>query len=998
MTIIEKPPISKRALVALNNTNTILIDANITPIYPVRYAYANFFDESIAQAVSPPPISDLLSDSSLSANSGYMLRLLREGWIYIREEVDPEKGHLHIFKYEKIKVKDAVTEKFTKFLFKNKTNAQDGLEVDTSNRDKSYPFVFVRNGIKEVSIVYSEHEFHADVIDKLNSSESERADCMQRVNLEVDSHDYALPASKENLEKLVEDYRKKQNRVLALKDAVLDPELKDITLDLLTTELSVELSPEAIAVELQRKIDYGETAKIVALFDPVGRQKEIANAHAKLTLWEKEYASTQIYPYAIGSIVNDFRKTQDESIQEIVEESINWDAHDEHWGGINDSLNDFTNRQREFADLYTSFMMGDGHTSKPGSLDTYFRKFFCHAPKDDAEAQHELTKLCNVSADIFAGILASVASREAIATIMNDAADKADDSLDGENAFGVLQESVIKIITTPQNGIDWNKDVRLAVDRLMNYLGPVWGEQKAALTYNSKRAGQGSVLYSAKALAYTANKIIPNVLSVYGLKVDSSNTVKLTLDELAEVLAKSINSQVSKGIKITPFDSLDWAKAKQSAGQGLINWAEKTNNLTVPKLLKSISVPVKMGATDLYNHAFFEKSGQALGIFFDINFTGLSIFCNVEVIYSAIYETEMAATDPVTKKQQLLEVSRFTGTLLALTLDGIQVAKGVSAVSNKGSMQLAEHLAPQLASKSHLAGRLLTKTLSNKLMAVLNVVGVTVSVWDTYNSIQNDNIGEAVGHGILAVGSAMLFAQACYGVAAGAGLVAAGSSWTVLGGIIFGVSSLVTLGIGVAVVTIFGKPRFQLLLEGCFWGVSDKHLFDVAKEREILERVKWAQGISVDKAVALAYKNEMQEFHNILFQPLLKIETDHDLSEVSLKGLPTRYTYKFTLPGFEMGVSNLRLEVHRSIKQNSGRITSSSDYLLTQQLQKVMAEVPIDYENGVAKFELYVVFPEQVSLFWHYQPQPDIKIPNRMISEDGEPQRQVLGMIDEESI
>ena len=996
MTIIEKSPISKRTLVALNNTNTILIDANITPIYPVRYAYANFFDDNIAQAENPPVISDLLSDNSLSANDGYVLRLLREGWLYIREEDDPQKGHLHIFKYEKIESNNQVTEKFTKYLFKNKINAQDGLEIDSSNRNKSYPFVFVRNGIKEVSIVYAEHEFHPDVIDNLNANADERALCMQKVNLDANNDDYAVPASKENLTKLVEDYRKRQDRVLVLENSSIDPGIKEVTLDILTTESSYELEAEAIATELQKKIDYGETARIVALFDPVGRQKEITSAHAKLVLWEREYASSQIYPFTIGRIVNGIRETDNDDLKAIIEESINWTEHEKLWGDINNSLNEFVKRQEKFAQLYTSFMMDDAHTSVPGALDTYFRKFFCKTPKDGGDADQELIKLCNVAADVFAGILASGPSREAITKIINAADDS--EGITASNSYLVILESLRVMITAPQEAFNWSEKAKWAIDKLMNSLGAKWGEMKAGFIFQTAQAAQGRVRYQAKALAYTANKLIPNLLSVYGLKYDADKVVKLTMDELGELLAKTIDGHASPSLKLTQFDALDWARSKQKIGQGFINWAEKTSNLTVPKLLKTISVPVIKGSDKLYNLLYLERAKVGLGVATTTSFSGISIFFNVSFVKRALYETEMAATDPVTKEHALLELARFSATLMALTLDSIQVTKGVqAALAVKNGAPVASLLAPALASKSHLVGTLLSKSVSNKIMGVLNFTGVVVSVWDANNAYEQGNNGEAFGHSVMAVGSAMLFAQACFLGASAMGLVAAGSSWTVLGGIAFGVASLLTLGVGAGIVYVFGKPRFQLLLEGSFWGVSPKHLFyDGDDPLKIAGRVKWAEEITKESKIKQSFVNEQQEFQNLLYQPTLEIETDHDLSEMSLKGLPTRYTYKFTLPGFEMGVSNLHVEVHTDLRRNMGRIVSISNQRLTNRLQDAMTQSKIHYEQGVATFEVYVVMPEQVTLFWYYQPNPNIKVPNRLLSEDGVLQKHLLGMIDED--
>ncbi|RDH41457.1 toxin VasX [Zooshikella ganghwensis] len=75
----------------------------MTAIYPVRFAYANFFEESLEKAAEPPSINTMMGASTIADGKGYVIRLLRQGWVYIREEDDSANGHFHIFKYTKQK-------------------------------------------------------------------------------------------------------------------------------------------------------------------------------------------------------------------------------------------------------------------------------------------------------------------------------------------------------------------------------------------------------------------------------------------------------------------------------------------------------------------------------------------------------------------------------------------------------------------------------------------------------------------------------------------------------------------------------------------------------------------------------------------------------------------------------------------------------------------------------------------------------------------------------
>lgn len=52
-------------------------DSDIKPIYPVRYAYANFFESTLQYAFPPQDIQTLLSTTTVGDAMGYVVRLLR---------------------------------------------------------------------------------------------------------------------------------------------------------------------------------------------------------------------------------------------------------------------------------------------------------------------------------------------------------------------------------------------------------------------------------------------------------------------------------------------------------------------------------------------------------------------------------------------------------------------------------------------------------------------------------------------------------------------------------------------------------------------------------------------------------------------------------------------------------------------------------------------------------------------------------------------------------
>ncbi|MEZ5511993.1 MAG: hypothetical protein R3F47_19225 [Gammaproteobacteria bacterium] len=56
-------PVIEERHVALNSLNTLVIPSRVTPIYPVRYAYANF-SETLLLA-SDPPLSTMLNAANV---------------------------------------------------------------------------------------------------------------------------------------------------------------------------------------------------------------------------------------------------------------------------------------------------------------------------------------------------------------------------------------------------------------------------------------------------------------------------------------------------------------------------------------------------------------------------------------------------------------------------------------------------------------------------------------------------------------------------------------------------------------------------------------------------------------------------------------------------------------------------------------------------------------------------------------------------------------------
>ncbi|MCJ8351184.1 toxin VasX [Moritella sp.] len=975
------------APVAKNDMNKFIIDTKVTPIYPVRYAYANFFEEELSEASEPPTLSTLLdldaSDNSgyIKESKGYLVRLLREGWVYIREEDDSANGYFHIFKYEKIQNEGQIVEKFTKYLFKNKNNAQDGLVLDDSTKVKSYPFVFVRKGIKEISIIYTAHELHANVIDNLNSNVNERKLAMQRVDLLADSHEHAVKANADNFNKLIEDYKSRQDRFLRLKESD-NPDIKDLNLDVLTTESSYELAAEQIAAKLQRKIPYGETARIIALHDPVGRQIEIAEAHAKLSIWEKNFSASNIYSYTIGSIVNDLNKTDDVDMREILDESIAWDKHEKHWGEMNEQYDQFKQRQEQYSALYLDFMCGSELTV--GSLSMYFQHFFWSEPLSADDTEAELNKLCSVGADMFMGIVSSAPGKAAMKSIITDAADNKNN-----NAYSISIAVIVKLLTTP--GIKWSTYTIQSVDKLFAGLGSLWGEMLSYSDYSVELSKRKINKFNAKALIYTVEDVVPHLLKVFGVKIDRQNKIRISDDALAKVFAKALSGKLNSAVK-TQAEVGSNERAK-SRGNRLFATSKKLKemssfyyslaNITVDKAVAHRYKTVIAGDITADASVTGNHKGKAV-LFLDTAFSGLSAFINVQTLFDIANESKYANADPL--KQAAINNSAMSliSSASSLAVDTVTLANTVTqsaAMLSKHAPQIANMskvMIPALTARAGRVGTLLAGKLVGSAVALANFTASVAAVYSGMRAYELGHTEEATGHYISAFGSGVLFGQAA--VAAGLYLTSSGAipspvTWAVA------VVGLVAIGAGVAITMVYGKTRLELLLESCFWGAGKKHLFWDDKENridDITKLLEMAGEIHNLKAVQSSFQNEFQEFMNLFYMPKLDIK-----QKDNGKGAPRTVKYHFSLPSFQVGQSDLRFDFF-----STDWLDYAVDNKLNNDFQTAFEAYLANSLDGLynkrnLEFEITMLVPNSSHIKWSYEWQPNITVPTRFLTEDG---------------
>ncbi|WP_338152566.1 toxin VasX, partial [Vibrio lentus] len=425
---------------------------NVIPIYPVRYGYANFFDE-LMPAQAPPSMLEISGASGLKDTGGYLLRLLREGWLYIKEESEEDTAPFHIFKYAQTQTPTGVIEKFEKYYFTNEENAQEGLTLDTSSGSTFYPFAFVTPKAKKISIVYSEHEWSAAIIDNMNNDEELRKKAMQQVDLSSTQTEFSQEATQDNLNALVEDYRSNEDKWLAIESSTP----KKHGLDMMTTHPSYHLSSEGVVESMKKSHSVHKEGVLVTLFDPVGRQADLAYALTVMTGYQKMREPETVYPRTIGDIVKGFLNHPNSDIQSIAKENLDEASLDSFFQDLKVEDREYEKRREALLDLYSMFAYKDMADGSIGSLDNYLKMYFDIESDTLKEPEKEVEKLTLIAASIFDGNGATEEGQAALIDMINHAYDSESTVQDSQNAYYIITHSIKNTLLQCQDQFDWQR-------------------------------------------------------------------------------------------------------------------------------------------------------------------------------------------------------------------------------------------------------------------------------------------------------------------------------------------------------------------------------------------------------------------------------------------------------------------------------------------------------------------------------------------------------------
>ncbi|AUI88526.1 hypothetical protein BS333_19635 [Vibrio azureus] len=1014
---------------------------HVIPIYPVRFAYADLFDEEREPSL-PPTLPEMQAASGFKETGGYILRILREGWIYIKEEGDEGKRPFQIFKYVQVETPTGVLEKFERYLFLNEENAQDGLKLDTSSGQTFYPFAFVTPNTESISIAYCEHEWAASIIDKMNEDETFREKAMQRIDLTSESTDYSVGVTQENLESLVEDYRLGDHRWLT---AFEDGQPEKHGWDLSTSTLSYHLRADELIEEMRKSTCQTKPGTIIALFDPVGRQRDITHALTLTITDSHAYAYLNDYPAKMGIFVDGIVESNDEGLKKIAEENLDLKTYDDFKNVFYKEVNNYKARREYLIKHMDYFINGLGSGKGDVSLGTlhgYGKYFIERYPDDDYLSMPEFTKLLNFYLGIMGNITACEEGMQAKMMWINEA-------FKGEESVGVvalfweaLADLCKKLFTHPQDASPWDASYTTLSNAFFYYFANLFIKIQVNYTYKKENKAWQKKLAKAKGVELFYREYLPYVFeNMLGIRFTGS-TIDVPISEIEAKVVNPGKNFASRGINA----------GIEKVAKGLLKLTEIRAQMKVdPMMIKLMEIkpvqPVHDKEKPKYapekNAGKYPESKRLtlldmvtapLARGFGVYMAKWSFSLNLSTIQSVLAQTDFETLE----EPALYRVTELISALTAITADTIAIAhfgsysvnifaRGAQAVMNGTEAVLARMLPSISVQAAQRLGVTSLVAYSSRLESSLSNLVITKPLLFAANIAM---AGLELRNGFIAFRAGRNGLLTARIVQAGLLVFLAATVWMAPA------IGLACFFIGFAGLYINGKnidrldkSPFENFLFNSFWGKSERYPFwqDFISSEDQLkkiinpeERLKLLPVLKKTKNEYLkrAMEIETQEFHNYFYRPYVKVVAEDFYDEQTGRRMYIK-EYAFSLAAFKLGISQLQGEIMTVPNKEKLSIKNMMRNSMPSELIRINPEIPepeVDEvltnelarqleqeiekhitalnlakkesmeqskESNISRFELKVRLKAEHGFFlkWCYQPSPDITVPKRFLTE-----------------
>lgn len=276
--------------------DTFTCSLDVLPIFPVRFA------------LSPQELGCIEKPSSIDEPGSYLVRKLRQGYVYIfvekPEETDgltSSDGTWQVFRYSSpagdVSSCDdpANTDcghkgehSFSKYTWPGHYG-----EGNWVYSGETKPYCWVPTSSSKIWIAYSEYRWPSMFFKKAHKK-AFRKKIMQEVDLRGETN---WGAYVDEIGNIVEEYKPEE---------CLSPDIEDTLPDEITINLATEL--EFSHCPFERDTDTPilpskkECVEVIALFDPLGDIKELRQWLILMEAYQRNYKETNIYPLTTGAI------------------------------------------------------------------------------------------------------------------------------------------------------------------------------------------------------------------------------------------------------------------------------------------------------------------------------------------------------------------------------------------------------------------------------------------------------------------------------------------------------------------------------------------------------------------------------------------------------------------------------------------------------------------------------------------------------------------------
>lgn len=938
-------------------------DPNIVPIFPVRIAFADIYGE-LENTEYPSSISSLQSLTGVEQKKGYSLRMLREGYVYIYDELNDVWS---IFQYKPEMNSTGKTETFTKMTWQN---GPDGEWTETN--EFNLETVYVPDSTDEIWIAFSEHRWSQNIFAKAQGNENGfRDNVMTKLNV-LDPKSSPYSDELEQIATYIEDFSS---------DGLAHPHDEWNML----SELSLKPRQPETLLNSSAITRANSPAILAALHDPVGVVKEITMAHTNKVLAKNQYLESITYPLTTAHAVDTFITSADENLRRPNLTSTERDRFQEWKESVNPEYKSFIqeaeinaqecdNALNAILNTWSAYyQMGESNpASTPGSLQTHLTTFNLAQP-----TQSEIAELVNYASQIVYSIGSSVPGQSYLRN-------------------NIVSEQA------------WNKD--------SNVIGQI------LLIATNVLQGINMTMEQVRKTSEAASSLMTDLAMPFSLEIVEMKRLELfqqvnrfqgyfTKKQLVEV-----DIPISNAIHEITNGSTRPVQSTQRIRRG-----HTIHNIQTPTRMYKFDGTMHVSRSEAYND-LSHRAGSAAIAGFAIFANALNIavltqpqerdqlqdrmgrlsnsktaliLASIEGVSKVVALPSNYALQPMGKSYSVR--GQLRGNQIKRLVSGNNLTDDfIKTITHKG--QLSKVPTPPASS---IANQLL-----RTVVKIGNIAGALLSFLDILKAYEAYKRGDnAAAASIAAMGLGALTVTTA---------IAAGLSATATGiGIAIGIALLLT---GFILSWFVDDPVTRWLKNG-FWGNTEKYLYwdgkkrlNISDDAEILNQVDaqvfLAHSPNEDYDIPRYFEREMQEYYELIYWPQ-KAPPPEQITGTREVGIwPFNRTttltdtnrkittIRFRLPGFIDGLSNLDIKkvtawveyegVHRRYKNRYYPLDVTNVFfhnLRVINAETGLLESIIDYSpsyNNDQKtlndlyWDIKAVF---FSTGWSFAPTSNIKVP-----------------------